>query len=299
MTTRPRMVPKVASRSSPRAWVSGMISSLMTKSMAPAAKPMAYGKIGCARLTAQAPRTTEGDLHQACPDSRVRRVEAAAVAGLQRGKCHRQPFGNVLQADGPHEGEGLADVARTKPHPHRQPLGQVVQGDGHDEEEDRGSPAAAPLRVLGSGRLFPADGWPVKARGGGGSTGRRDRGPAPRGRVPQHRDHSRQLDPGQDQAGEAGRQHHPGGKPQAGIEETFRGFSHQHDGESPQEVQGGDDDPAHKALPDRVGARDAQEEFLQSRRLTPTACSAPWTRSLTSHILPPNRHSPACPGRRT
>src|SRR5690606_41403630 len=84
------------------------------------------------------------------------------------------------------------------------------------------------------------------------------------------------------------------------FEETFRGFSHQHDGESPQEVQGGDDDPAHKALPDRVGARDAQEEFLQSRRLTPTACSAPWSAILDiTHILPPNRHSPACPGRRT
>lgn len=41
ITTTPTIVPSVAIRSWPPVWVSGMISSLMTNSIAPAAKPIA------------------------------------------------------------------------------------------------------------------------------------------------------------------------------------------------------------------------------------------------------------------
>ena len=46
MMTNPVTRPKVARRDLPLAWVSGMISSLMTKSMAPAAKAMPKGRTG-------------------------------------------------------------------------------------------------------------------------------------------------------------------------------------------------------------------------------------------------------------
>jgi hypothetical protein len=46
ITTNPAMRPKVASRSNPFRWLSGMISSLTTKIMAPPANASAHGKIG-------------------------------------------------------------------------------------------------------------------------------------------------------------------------------------------------------------------------------------------------------------
>jgi hypothetical protein len=45
ITMNPAMMPKVASLSKPFLWLSGMISSLTTKIIAPAAKARAHGKI--------------------------------------------------------------------------------------------------------------------------------------------------------------------------------------------------------------------------------------------------------------
>src|SRR5690606_34516795 len=91
---------------------------------------------------------SQGYLDKARSDSRVRRVKATAVASLKGGESDRQPLGNVLQPDGPHEGEGLADVARTETHADGQPLRQVVEGNRHDKEEHSGRPAGSPLTGL-------------------------------------------------------------------------------------------------------------------------------------------------------
>ena len=60
ITNVPNSSPMVAALSCPFRWVSGIISSLMTYSIAPAANPIAYGRIACMVVTAHAPKTASG-----------------------------------------------------------------------------------------------------------------------------------------------------------------------------------------------------------------------------------------------
>jgi hypothetical protein len=55
ITTKPIIRPKVPSILKPRRWVSGMISLLITNSMAPAANARVQGSSGSIRVTAATP----------------------------------------------------------------------------------------------------------------------------------------------------------------------------------------------------------------------------------------------------
>jgi hypothetical protein len=71
------------------------------------------------------------------------------------------------------------------------------------------------------------------------------------------------LDARQDQAGEAGDQHHAGGEPERGVQEFVGNAPYEQDGQRPDGVQQGYDHSADEPVNDRVAPDMADKPLLE------------------------------------
>jgi hypothetical protein len=205
MITNPSIRPTLAAFSRPERWVSGMISLLTTKIMAPAANANPHGSSGAASDTAMTPANA--------PSGSTRPVTSAMPTGLGaavtdaiEGDRDRQPLRHVLKPDAEGQRETRRGIAGAEADPNRQPFRDVVQRDGDDEQPD-------PAQTVGLRTLAALDEMLVRDQ----------QIQTPETGRPQQDAGTHHGRPGacfkrrQDQGEEGCRQHHPGGEAQQGV----------------------------------------------------------------------------------